>query len=112
MPAHALYWIVGLPEPLTPSSFAMRSPLWVELAYLCTYSIVAKALPWLVLGFKFLRDGVTLLGLSVHTCVCTVLDRNEGFHLALSDIEFLHDGVILLGSSVHTFVCTLSDRRF
>ena len=35
----------------------MRSPLWVEPAYLCTYSIVTKALPWPVLGFKLLRDG-------------------------------------------------------
>ena len=37
----------------------MRSPLWVEPAYLCTYSIVMKALTWPVLRFKFLRDGVT-----------------------------------------------------
>ena len=75
MPVHVLDRIVGLPEPLVPSSFAMRSPLWVEPAYLCTYSIVTKALPWPVLGFKFLRDGVTLLGSSVHTCVCTRSDR-------------------------------------
>ena len=108
VPAHALDRIVGLPEPLTPSSFAMRSPLWVELAYLCSCSIVTKALTWTVLGFKFLRNGVTLLGSSVHTCICTrseqrflamcsfmmgspfygrvaipmyVLDRNKGFHL-------------------------------
>ena len=69
--AHALDRIVGFPEPLTPSSFAMRSPLWVEPAYLCACSIVTKALTWPVLRFKFLRDGVTVLGLSVHTWVCT-----------------------------------------
>ena len=57
VPAHALDRIVGLPEPLAPSSFTMRSPLWVEPAYLCTYSIVTKTLPWPVLGFKFFRDG-------------------------------------------------------
>ena len=75
MPVHALDRIVGLPEPLTPSSFAMRSPWWVELAYLCSCSIVTKALTWIVLGFKFLRDGVTLLGSSVHTYVCNRSER-------------------------------------
>ena len=59
---YVLDWIVGFPEPLFSSSFAMRSPLWVESAYLCTYSTGRKVLTWLVLGFKFLRDGVTLLG--------------------------------------------------
>ena len=54
--------IVDFPEPLFSSSFAMRSPLWVEFAYLCTYSIGMKVLTWLVLGFKFLRNGVTFLG--------------------------------------------------
>ena len=71
--------IVGFPEPLFSSSFAMRSPVWVESAYLCTYLIRTKVLTWLVLGFKFLRDGVTLLGrVSVPLYV---LDRNEGFNL-------------------------------
>ena len=73
--AHALDRIVGFPEPLVPSSFALRSPLWVEPAYLCACSIVPKALTWPVLRFKFLRDGVTLLGSSVHTWVCTRLER-------------------------------------
>ena len=48
--AHALDLIVGFPEPLAPSSFTMRSPLWVESAYLCTYSIITKALLGLFLG--------------------------------------------------------------
>ena len=57
----------------------MGSPLGVESAYLCKYSIETKVLNWLVLGFKFLRDGVTLLGqVSVPLYV---LDRNEGFNL-------------------------------
>ena len=60
----------------------MGSPLWVEAAYLCTYSIGTKVLTWLVLGFKFIRDGVTLLGrVSVSLYV---LDRNEGFSLVFS----------------------------
>ena len=63
--------IVGFPEPLAPSSFVMRSPSWVEPAYLCACSIVTKALTWPVLRFKLLRDEVTLLGSSVHTWVCT-----------------------------------------
>ena len=75
MSAHALDRIVGLSEPLAPCSFALRSSLWVEPAYLCTFSIVPKALPWPVLGFKFLCDGVTLFGSSVHTYVCTRSDR-------------------------------------
>ena len=82
VPAYVLDRIVGFPEPLFSSSFAMRSPLWVESAYLCTYSIGTKVLTWLVLGFKFLRDGVTLLGrVSVPLYV---LDRNEGFNLFFS----------------------------
>ena len=40
--------IVGFPESLFSSSFAMRSPLWVESAYLCTYSIGTKVLTWLI----------------------------------------------------------------
>ena len=83
--AYILDWIVGFPEPLFYSSFAMRSPLWVESAYLCTYSIRMKVLTWLVLGFKFLRDGVTLLGrVSVPLYV---LDRNEGFNLFFSEFR-------------------------
>ena len=82
MPAYVLDRIVGFPEPLFSRSFAMRSPLWVESAYLCTYSIGTKVLTWLVLGFKFLREGVTLLGrVSVPL---SVLDRNEGFNLFFS----------------------------
>ena len=73
--AYALDRIVGIPEPLISSSFAMGSPLWVDLVYLCTCSVVTKALTWPVRGFKFLRDGVTLLGSSVHTFVCTRSDR-------------------------------------
>ena len=65
--AHTLDWIVGLPEPFAPSSFAMRTSFWVETVYLFKYSIITKALTWPVLGFKFLRDGVTLFGSSVHT---------------------------------------------
>ena len=86
--------IVGFPEPLFSSSFAMRSPLWVESAYLCTYLVRTKVLTWLVLGFKFLRDGVTLLGrVSVPLYV---LDRNEGFPLDFFlQFEFLRDGVTL-----------------
>ena len=68
--------IVGFPEPLFFSSFGMRSPLWVESAYLCTYSIGMKVLTWLVLGFKFLRDGVTLF--RVEYPYSYVLDRIEG----------------------------------
>ena len=59
--SYVLDRIVGFPEPLFSSSFAMRSPLGVESAYLCTYSIGSKVLTWLVLGFMFLCDGVTLL---------------------------------------------------
>ena len=68
--------------------------MWVESAYLCTYSIGMKVLTWLVLGFKFLRDGVTLLGrVSVPLYV---LDRNEGFNLLFFlDFEFLRDGASL-----------------
>ena len=85
--------IVGFPEPLFSSTFAMRSPLWVESAYLCTYSIGTKVLTLLVLGFKFLRDGVTLLGrVSVPLYV---LDRNEGFNLFFSAFLVLRDGVTL-----------------
>ena len=62
MTAYVLDRIIGFLEPLFYSSFAMRSPLWVESAYLCTYSIRTKVLTWLVLGFNCLRDGVTLLG--------------------------------------------------
>ena len=77
MSAYVLDRIVGFPEPLFSSSFVMMSPLGVESAYLCTYTIETKVLTWLVLGFKFLRDGVTLLGrVSV---LLYVLDRNEGF---------------------------------
>ena len=73
--------IAGFPEPLFSSSFTMRSPLWVESAHFCTYSIGTKVLTCLVLGFRFLPDGVTLLGqVSVPLCV---LDRNKGFHLVL-----------------------------
>ena len=62
----------------------MGSPCRVKSACLCTYSIVTKVLTWLVLGFKFLRDGVTLLGqVSVPLYV---LDRNKGFNLDF----FLH----------------------
>ena len=57
----------------------MRSPLGVESAYLCTYSIETKVVTWLVLGFMFLRDGVALLGRVF--ILLYVLDRNEGFHL-------------------------------
>ena len=71
--------IVGLSESLFSSSFAMRSPLKVESAYLCTYSIETKVVTWLVLGFIVLRDGVTLLGRV--SILLYVLDRNEGFHL-------------------------------
>ena len=79
MSVYVLDRIVGFPEPLFSSSFAMRSPLWVESEYLCTYSIGTKVLTWLVLGFKFLRDGVTLLGrVSVPLYV---LDWNKFFHL-------------------------------
>ena len=112
MPVHTLDRIIGLPEPLPPSSFAIRSPWWVELAYLCSCSIVTKALTWVVLGFKFLRDGVTLLGSSVHTHVYTVLDRNEGFYLVLSCYVFLRGGVPLLWLSGLTFICPRSERRF
>ena len=77
--AYVLDRIVGFPEPLFSSSFAMRSLLWVESAYLCPYSMGTKVLTWLVLGLKFLRDGVTLLGrVSVPLYV---LNRNEGFNL-------------------------------
>ena len=37
-----------------------------------------KVVTWLVLGFMFLRDGVTLLGRVF--ILLYVLDRNEGFH--------------------------------
>ena len=77
--ASVLDRIVGFPESLFSSSFAMRSPLGVESAYLCTYSIETKVVTWLVLGFMFLRDGVTLLGRV--SILLYVLDRNEGFHL-------------------------------
>ena len=74
--------IVGFSEPVFSSSFAMISPLWVESAYLGTYSIGTNVLICLVLGFKFLCDGVTLLGrVSVPLCV---LNRNEGFSLFFS----------------------------
>ena len=85
--------IVDFPGPLFSSSFAMMSPMWVESAYLCTYSIGTKVLTWLVLGFKFLHDGVTLLGrVSVPLYV---LDRNEGLTCFFLHFEFLRDGVTL-----------------
>ena len=77
--AYILDRIVGFPEPLFSSSFAMRSPLGVKSAYLCTYAIETKVFTWLVLGFKFLCDGVTLLGQV--PILLYVLDRNEGFQL-------------------------------
>ena len=79
MSAYALDRIVGFLEPLFSSSFAMRLPLGVESAYLCTYSIETKVFTWLVVGFKYLRDGVTLLGRV--SILLYVLDRNEGFSL-------------------------------
>ena len=78
--AYVLDRIIGFPEPLFSSSFAMRSPLGVESAYLCTYSIKMKVFTWLVLGFMFLRNGVTLLGRV--SILLYVLDQNEGFHLS------------------------------
>ena len=76
--AYVLDRIVGFPESLFSSSFAMSSPLGVESAYLCTYSIETKVVTWVVLGFMFLRDGVTLLGRV--SILLYVLDRNEGLH--------------------------------
>ena len=92
VPVHALDRIVGLPEPLTPSSFAMRSLWWVELAYLCSCSIVTKALTWIVLGFKFLCDGVTLLGSSVHIYECT---RSEQRYPIIRLPEHIHSTILL-----------------
>ena len=139
MPVHALDQIVGFPEPLTPSSFAMRSPWWVKLAYLCSCSIVMKALINLVCSWVQVPSRwdhpvrvecpylcMYSIGTKVFTWFCLamcsfamgfpffgrvaiptyVLDRNEGFHLGLSGIVFLHDGAPLLGLNVHTFVCT------
>ena len=79
MSAYVLDRIVGFPESLFSSYFAMRSSLGVESAYLCTYSIETKVVTWLALGFMFLRDGVTLLGRV--SMLLYVLDRNEGFLL-------------------------------
>ena len=136
VPAHALDWIVGLPEPLAPSSFMIRSPWWVELAYLCTYSTLTKVLNWPVLGFSSFAMGcpylcMYLIGTKVFTWCCLamflhdgvlfldhvsipmyVLDWYEGFHLVLSAFVFLHNGVTLTGSSVDTYICTRSKRRF
>ena len=77
MSAYVLNGIVGFSESLFSSSFAMRSSLGVESAYLCTYSTETKVVTWLVLAFMFLRDGVTLRGRV--SILLYVLDRNEGF---------------------------------
>ena len=143
VPVHALDRIVGLPEPLTPSSFAMRSPWWVELAYFCSCSIVTKALTWICSWVQVpsrwdhpVRVECPYLcmysiGTKVFTWFCLamcsfamgspfydrvaipmyVLDRNERFHLVFSGFVFLRDGVTLSGSRVHTCVCTRSKRR-
>ena len=55
--AYVLDRIVGFPEPLFSSSFAMRSPLEVESAYLCTYSIGTKVLTWVFSDFEFFAMG-------------------------------------------------------
>ena len=93
MSAYVLDRIVGFPESLFSCSFAMRSPLGVESAYLCTYSIETKVVTWLVLGFMFLRDGVTLWVECPYFCMYSI--GTKVFTWVFSDFEFLRDGVTL-----------------
>ena len=89
---------------LAMCSFAMGSPFYVRVAIHMYVLDRNEGFHLVFSGFVFLRDGVTLSGSRVHTCVCTRSKRR--FSLGLSGIVFLHDGATLLGSNVHTFVCT------
>ena len=71
--------IEGFPEPLLPSSFVMRSPLGVESADLCTYSIGTKVFN---LGFYLCRVP-SRWGhpFRIEYSVAYILDRIEGISL-------------------------------
>ena len=106
MSVYVLDRIVGFPEPLFSSSFAMMSPLWVESAYLCTYSIGTKILTCLVLGFKFLCDGVTLLGSNIRIHASSIRSKEllvaGCCTLALLDTYYLTVDCLLMASSATT----------
>ena len=98
--------IVGFPEPLFSSSFAMRSPLWVKSAYLCMYSIGTKVLTFFFLHFEFLRDGSTCLGSSIRIHASSVRSKEllvaGCCALALLDAYYLTVDCLLMASSATT----------